>query len=291
MLEALIQSGSMDALAVNRATLMAQLPEAMRAAEQELRNRQSGQVDIFGASAGAPIAVQMPPDAPDWPVAQRLAGERDTLGYYLSGHPTDAWRELIAEVTTCPIGDIDQHFRAPSKTAQGERRSRFVDLQPFTLAGSVIGIRKQGDSRAFVTVEDYSGKFEAVLYREAWNDYGALLTRDAILVFEGGLSLDDFSGGYQVRVQSVATMETACERRARVLRLRLNGVGADFPARLGATLSAHRGGATPVRLCFRNARAEADIELGADWRVRATPALRDALQGLDGVLGAELLFG
>jgi DNA polymerase-3 subunit alpha len=284
--EALILSGSMDALAKNRASLMTQLPEAMRAAEQQARDALAGQNDMFGAASPA-APKQSLPDVEDWPIAQRLAGERETLGYYLSGHPTDAWRELIAEVTTCPIGEIEKHYRP----RQSERRSRFADLQPMTLAGSVSAIRKQGDSRAFVTLEDFSGKFEAVLYRESWVEYGPLLTRDAILVFEGGVSIDDFSGGYQLRVQAVSTIEAACECRARVLRLRLNGVQADFVARLEHALAAHRGGNTPVRLAFRNATGHAEIELGAQWRVRASAALQQTLQELDGVLAAELVFG
>ncbi|HEY0232131.1 MAG TPA: DNA polymerase III subunit alpha [Dokdonella sp.] len=284
-LEALILSGSMDALANNRASLFAQLPECMRAAEQQARDADAGQFSMFGAASPAAPKIALT-EVAEWPVEQRLAGERDTLGYYLSGHPTDAWRELIKEIATCPIGEIDKHYRPPSR----EGRSRFADLQSFTLAGSVIAVRKQGDSRAFVTVEDFSGKFEAVLYRESWVEYGPLLTRDAILVFEGGLSVDDFSGGYQVRVNAVSTIEAACERRTRVLRLRLNGVGTDFAARLERALAAHRGGATTVRVAYRNALAQADIELGAEWRVRANPALRQSLQSLEGVLSAELLF-
>jgi len=285
--EALILSGSLDALARNRASLAVQLPEAMRAAEQQARNAQAGQFDIFGAmttDAGATkIAL---PDVDEWPIAQRLAGERDTLGHYLSGHPTDAWRDLLGAVTTCAIGEIDRHYRPPAR----EGRSRFADLQPFTLAGSVVALRKQGDNRAFVTVEDWSGKFEAVLYRETWVEYGPLLTRDAILVFEGGLGMDDFSGGHQLRVQQVSTVELACERRAKLLRLRLDGVDAAFVARLHGALAGHRGGHTPVRLAYGNAGARADIELGSDWRVRASPALRDALQALDGVVAAEIVF-
>ena len=152
-------------------------------------------------------------------------------------------------------------------------------------------LRKQGDNRAFVTVEDFSGRFEAVLYRETWIEYGPLLTRDAILVFEGGLSIDDFSGGYQVRVQHVSTIEAACERRARLLRLRLNGIDSAFVARLHGALAGHRGGNTPVRLSYRNAGGQAELELGAEWRVRASPALKDSLQALEGVIGAELVFG
>ena len=90
---------------------------------------------------------------------------------------------------------------------------------------------------------------------------------------------------------SVATIESACERSARVLRVRLNGVHGDFIARLQHTLAAHRGGATPVRLTYHNAAGQAEIELGAEWRVRATPALKDSLQALDGVVAAELVFG
>src|SRR5690606_33231169 len=139
-------------------------------------------------------------------------------------HPTDAWSALIAEVATCAIGEIERRCKPPAR----EGRSRFADLQPFTLAGSVVALRKQGDHRAFVTVEDASGRFEAVLYREAWVAYSPLLTRDAILVFEGGVGMDEFSGGYQMRVQHVATIEDVFERRARVLRLRLNGVDPGF---------------------------------------------------------------
>jgi DNA polymerase-3 subunit alpha len=110
-------------------------------------------------------------------------------------------------------------------------------------------------------------------------------------VFEGGLGIDDFSGGYQLRVQQVSTIEAACERRARVLRLRLNGVDGAFIARLHGALAGHRGGNTPVRLAYRNGSGQAELELGAEWRVRASPALKDSLQALEGVIAAELVFG
>ncbi|MEZ5460852.1 DNA polymerase III subunit alpha [Dokdonella sp.] len=283
-LEALILSGSMDALAGNRASLMTQLPEAMRAAEQQARNLQAGQNDMFGAASPAAVSIELA-EVEDWPAERRLAGERDTLGHYLSGHPTDAWRELLARVVTCPIGELDKHHKPQ------EGRSRFGGGQSFTLAGSVLGMRKQGESRAFVQVEDYSGRFEAVLYREAWSEFGPLLSRDAILVFEGTLSIDDFSGNYQLRTQRISTIESACERQARLLRLRVNGIGDDFATRLYAALETSRGGSTPVRIAFSNESGRGEIELGPEWRVRASPALARAVAGLDGVIEAEFLYG
>ncbi len=284
--DALILSGSLDALGANRATLAAQLPEAMRAAEQCARDAQTGQFDIFGSST-APVAAPALalPSVPEWPIAQRLAGERDTLGHYLSGHPADAWRALFARLTTCPIGDLAKHYKPPR-----EGRLRQSELPQFILAGSVVALRKQGENRAFVSVEDGTGKFEALLYRETWLEYGALLTRDAMLVFEGGLSIDDFTGGYQLRVNSVATIDTACEKRARALQLKLNGIDGAFVARLQQVLAGHRGGATPVRLSYRNASASAELELGPAWRVRASHSLAEALQALDGVVSADLQF-
>ena len=287
--EALILSGSLDGLAANRASLMAQLPEAMRAAEQSARDAAAGQFDIFGAmpQATAPTTPAASIEVPDWPNAQRLAGERDTLGYYVSGHPLDAWHEMLAQVTTCAIGEVEQRVRPPANGG----RVRHADMPQFTLAGAVAAIRKQGENRAFATIEDASGRIEVVFYRETWADVAPLIVRDAILVVEGGVGYDDFSGGYQMRAQHVATIEDVYARRARLLQVRLDGTDAGFVARLHAVLAGHRGGATTVRLLYRNCNGQSEIELGPEWRVRASPDLRQHLQALVGVVGADLLFG
>lgn len=285
-LEALILSGSMDALAKNRASLIAQLPEAVRAADQQARNALAGQNDMFGAASAVPTKLELV-EVEDWPAERVLAGERETLGHYLSGHPTDRWRELFAKVTSCPVGELEKYYKPPQ-----EGRSRFGGgQQSFTLAGSVLGMRKQGESRAFVQIEDFSGRFEAVLYREAWNEFAALLTRDAILVFEGNLSIDDFSGNYQLRTQRVSTIESTLERQARVLRLRVNGIGNDFASRLYEVLETCRGGSTAVRIAFSNDTGRGELELGPEWRVRASPALMQTVKLLEGVITADFLYG
>src|SRR5262249_9733004 len=111
------------------------------------------------------------------------------------------------------------------------------------------------------------------------------------VVVEGGLSVDEFSGGYQLRTQRVSGIATVCERQARLLRVRLNGIDADFSRRLQQVLAAHRGGATPVRLWLSTREAQGELELGANWRVRASPGLAQALKALHGVLGADFEFG
>ncbi len=285
VLEALILSGAMDGLAGDRATLMEQLPDASRAAEQHARNAQAGQHDMFGS-----VPAAIPPSAQisvePWPLDRLLAGERATLGHYLSGHPTDAWAELIARVTTCSIGDIDKHCKPPGGEPRGRRNG-----PPCTLAGMVVSIRKRGDSMAFVQVEDASGRLEVSLYREAWLEYGPLLTPDAILVFEGNLATDDYSGGFQLRAQRISTIEDVCARDARLLRIELNGMEPDFRSQLEGVLGDHRGGTTPVHLGLRNANGSVEIELGEDWQVRASPDLTRALENLVGVASVQLVYG
>jgi DNA polymerase-3 subunit alpha len=285
VLEALTLSGALDALAPNRASLMLQLPEAMKAAEQQARDAQAGQNDMFGASAKTAIKLQLPV-CEEWPLQQRLIGERDTLGHYLSGHPTEAWRGILLQLADAPLGEVAKHYRPP---APDQRRGRFSD-QPFVVAGLLTSLRKRGDTMAFAQIEDWSGRIEVSLFREVFVEFGALLTRDAVLVVEGGLSLDEFSGGFQLRARRVSTLDEACARHARLLRLKLNGVDAAFVARLGQALAGHRGGKTLLRLSYANAQGRAELELGSEWRVRASAGLLHALEALPGVLATELLL-
>ncbi len=284
VLEALINSGAADALAANRATLMAQLPEAARAAEQHLRDRAAGQNDMFGAIVAVETQAIHIPEQPDWTLERKLAGERATLGHYLSGHPTDPWREVLAQLSNCPIGEISQRWQPPKRE---DEAARFRRETPWTIAGMVTLQRRRGDNGAFVRFEDWSGTIEVSFFREVFADYANLLVRDAILLVEGGLMLDDFSGELQLRARRVWTLDDACAQQARAVRLRVNGIGADFASTLKRALAGHAG-PTPLLLTgFRNARGSADFELGEDWRVRVTTALLRTLNALPGVLSVS----
>ena len=293
VLEALILSGALDALAPTRASLMLQLPDAIKAAEQHLRDRQSGQNDMFGAAMGAaaPVVHVELATAPEWPLEQKLQGERDTLGHYLSGHPTDPWREELAQLATCPLGEIADRYQPPRPRRNdgddGNRFRRGPDT-PWTVAGMVTAVRKRGDSDAFVRLEDGTGVIEVSFFGELYQQVAPLLTRDELLVVEGGLRIDDFSGGgFQVRARSAYTLGDACRRYARLLRVKINGIGPDFITQLRHALAGHRGGRASVVLSgYHNASAQADFELGEDWQVNAIPELLRTVRGMPGVLAA-----
>jgi DNA polymerase-3 subunit alpha len=292
VLEALILSGALDALAPTRASLMLQLPDAIKAAEQHLRDRQSGQNDMFGAAMGAaaPVVQVDLPTAPEWPLEQKLQGERDTLGHYLSGHPTDPWREELAQLSTCPLGEIADRYQPPRprKNDGDDNRFRRGPDTPWTVAGMVVAVRKRGDSDAFVRLEDGTGSIEVSFFGELYQQVAPLLTRDELLVVEGGLRIDEFSGGgFQVRARSAYTLADACRRFARLLRVKVNGIGPDFIAQFRQALAGHRGGNAAVLLSgYHNALAQADIEFGQEWKVHAIPELLRTVRGMPGVLGA-----
>jgi DNA polymerase-3 subunit alpha len=295
VLEALILSGALDALAPTRASLMLQLPDAIKAAEQHLRDRQSGQNDMFGAAMGstAPVVQVDLPTAPEWPLEQKLQGERDTLGHYLSGHPTDPWREELAQLATCPLGEIADRYQPPKPRRNDDgdnNRFRRGPDTPWTVAGMVVAVRKRGDSDAFVRLEDGSGSVEVSFFGELYQQVAPLLTRDELLVVEGGLRIDEFSGGgFQLRARNAYTLADACRRFARLMRVKINGIGPDFITQFRQALAGHRGGNASVVLSgYHNAIAQADFEFGQEWKVNAIPELLRTLRGMPGVTGAGL---
>ena len=294
VLEALILSGALDALATTRASLMLQLPDALKAAEQYLRDRQSGQNDMFGATMGTatPVLRIDLPSAPEWPLEQLLQGERDTLGHYLSGHPTDPWKDELAQLSTCPLGEIVDRYQPPKPRKNDDDSNRFRrgPDTPWTVAGMVAAVRKRGDSDAFVRLEDGSGSIEVSFFGELYQQIAPLLTRGEILVVEGGLRIDEFSGGgFQVRARSACSLADACRKHARLLQLKLNGIRPDFVEQLQRVLAGYRGGRASVTLHgYRNHTAQADLELGEAWRVDAIPDLLRAVRALPGVQAARL---
>jgi DNA polymerase-3 subunit alpha len=289
--EALIQSGAMDSLGANRATLTAQLPESVKAAEQSLRDREAGQNDMFGAAL-APVATVSiaTPAQPPWTLERKLAGERATLGHYLSGHPTDPWREVLAQLASCPIGEIADRYEPPPPRGgdDDDNRWRRAPETPWAVAGMISKMRRRGDSGAAVRIEDWSGAIEVNFFREAMQQYAPLLQADAILVIEGGLALDDFSGELAIRARRAWTLDGACEAGARVLRVGVNGIDSGFVTTFKRALAGHCGGRTPLLLTgYRNATGSADLRLGDDWRVKVSTDLLRSLAEVPGVKSVQ----
>jgi DNA polymerase-3 subunit alpha len=286
-LEALINAGALDALARNRPSLMLQLPEVLKATEQLAREREAGQVSLFAGSASdnaadnSALAQEMQielREADDWPLLQLLQGERDTLGHYLSGHPLDPYRDELHSLVGHDLGELDRLWgERPESERHGWRQEATV-----VVAGQVIGMRKRGDSQAFVQLEDGRGRIECAFFAEAYQQYAHLLTRDRILIVEGGLREDEFSGGFSLRARRCWDYVQVCTQQAQRLSVKLDLRELDVLPRFTHALQAHNG-STPLLLEAITGAAIGRLSINGGQGVRVDASLPGLLRSLPGV--------
>jgi DNA polymerase-3 subunit alpha len=290
-LEALINAGALDALARNRPSLMLQLPEVLKATEQLTREREAGQVSLFGGSAGnaaddsalAPELQIELREADDWPLLQMLQGERDTLGHYLSGHPLDPYRDELQSLVGHDLGELDRLWsERPYSERHGWRQEATV-----VVAGQVIGMRKRGDSQAFVQLEDGRGRIECAFFAEAYQQYAQLLTRDRILVVEGGLREDEFSGGFSLRARRCWDYVHVCTQQAQRLSVKLDLREHDVLPRFAHALQSHNG-STPLLLEAITGAAIGRLSINGGQGVRVDASLPGLLRSLPGVRSVKV---
>jgi DNA polymerase-3 subunit alpha len=273
VLEALIHAGALDSLGINRPSLMLQLPEVLKATEQLAREREAGQTSLFGGGALPEIKIELP-TVGDWPLEQKLIGERETLGHYLSGHPLDPWRDELAALVGFHLGELERVW--------GERRDRRGEAQ-VVVAGMVTLMRRRGDSQAFVQIEDGRGRLECAFFSDACNEYAPLLSRDRILIIEGGLREDAFNGGFSLRARQCWDFRTLCAQYGRRLSLSVDLRDPQTWDRLQQTMTAYRPGGTPLRLDLLTGESRGTLDLNGSNSVRTEAELISRLRALPGV--------
>jgi len=292
VVEALIRSGALDGIGANRATLMHSLPKALQAADQTLRATQAGQTDLFGLATGAATTQDSADDGeaslPDWSEAVRLAGERETLGLYLTGHPIAEYeRELkpivsgrIADVGGArPVGAGDGGWRGPGRNV--------------TLAGLVLEIRRRAGRTSFI-LDDRSGRIEVTLFDDVYQQYRALIAKDAIVVVDGSLRWDDFIEDWRLAAKRILDVDQAREQYARRLVIRwpsdaLQG-GTRFVTVLEQTLRPYCRGRCAVAVRYKSESASAALLLGEEWTVRPARELIERLGQIVGRDGVEVVY-
>jgi len=281
--EALIKAGAFDALHPERAALVASIGLAFDFAETQAAHAdQVGLFDFadsFAASTHEPALVE----TTSWDVKERLTNEKAALGFYLSGHLFD---QVEAEV---------RQFA----------RRRIADLidsrEPQLLAGIVGELRVVNGQRgrvALFRLDDKSEPIEAVANEELLDANRELLKDDELVIVQGKVQPDRFSGGLRLNVQQVWDLAAARCRFGRHLRVAVNGtvppIGEllrDFPPRRLASEHGETLQGLGVRLVLQRERAVAEVDLGEDARFfptdRALASWRVATHGEASVVYAE----
>ncbi len=283
VMDALIRSGALDRLGPffdeeqqaylkqidrNRAALAAAMEEAMASAEQSARSADSGHDDLFGDLLGPSTdrdVFEQYRRVREWSFKERLRGEKETLGLYLTGHPIDEYEKEIRRFARQRIIDLK-----PSREAQ-------------TIAGLVFDMRvmksKRGDKVGFVTLDDRSARIEVSLFADAFQAAQSLLQKDALLVVEGEVAQDDFSGGLRMRAKRVMSLEDARTSLLDSVRISMDTVrhGPDCLSQIASLLRKHRGGCA-VTIDVTRPDATALLRLGEEWRVEPADELVQSLR-------------
>ncbi|MEO1899476.1 MAG: OB-fold nucleic acid binding domain-containing protein, partial [Methylococcales bacterium] len=157
------------------------------------------------------------------------------------------------------------------------------------VAGLVVEMRtrqtKKGTMMGFATLDDKTGRLEVAAFSKTYEKYRELFIKDALLVVEGGLAIDDFSGGLRLTADKIYTFEQAREYFARAIVLDWEKTdnadhGRIFIEQLKEILQAFKGGNCPIQIAYCNEEAKTSLQLGDDWRIYPTDELILRLKNL-----------
>lgn len=276
VLEALIKSGGFDKFGIHRASLMASLHNALQQAEQNLHNQTYGQHDLLSMHAPTNTPPQYV-DAPKLSDEAQLQGEKETLGFYLTGHPINRHLKEIANFTTCRIAEIHP-----------------ADHSNARVAGIITNIRtrqtKRGDRIGIFTLDDGTTQIEIVCFSECFQKYRHLITEDQLIIADGEVSMDDFSNSARIVCRDLYTMDEARQRFAKYLQIKLPMIQGLNEQQLQQALTSHLGGNCPVVLRHIQDGVQADIKLGKKWLIKPTTSLLTQLRDHLQITEVELVY-
>lgn len=273
VIEALIRAGAFDALNPDRAKLLASSGQAMEWAAQQAAT--AAQVSLFGEDLGgdAPPALV---EVPTWSEREKLQQEKAALGYYFSGHL----------------------FKADEDKVRQFVKLRLKDLSPgrdmVWMAGVIASLRTMMTKRgkmAIVLLDDSTAQVELSIFNEQFEANRTLLKEDSLLVLQGKVSEDSYTGGLRISAENLYSLASA--RAHFVSRLRLSMNGKSDAEKLRAMLEPFR---DPEQGClveidYHNGQAACVAQLSSDWKVRPEEDLLIEMQGWLGAGNAKWVFG
>jgi DNA polymerase-3 subunit alpha len=213
VLESLIKSGAMDSLG-RRAQLMAVLDKAMDHAQKTQRDAESGQHGLFGVFQQEEMQANEDrlPDTPDWDEHTRLAAEKEILGFFITGHPLDKYREKLEELHALSTAEM-----AAMKSSTGKDES-------LTTAGIITNLRvlksKRGEFYAQGSLEDLAGSIEMLVFPEAYRKLQEKVKIEVPVLVRGGVRIEE-GANPKLTVNDIISLEEVKVPLPKSLRIRI----------------------------------------------------------------------
>ncbi len=277
VIESLIQSGSFDSVGCRRSQLMAIVDQAMDKAKAVQRDKQSGQMSLFAISPTTDTTDKssiIMPDIPEWDERERLTKEKETVGFYITGHPLD---EDILEIKT--IADTDIAGLA-----------EFGDEQPVRIGGLIRSCKqlksKKGDPMAFITVEDLLNAVEVIVFPNTFADCHSLLSSTETIIVQGTVQNDE--RGPKIIAESIELLPVARETHTESIRIKLisEKISRKRLESLKQILYRYHGTCPLLLTMHFPGQGEVDIEIVKDLTVRPC---REFTREAEKILGYKAL--
>ncbi|MEW6051192.1 MAG: DNA polymerase III subunit alpha [Candidatus Zixiibacteriota bacterium] len=271
-LEALIAAGACDSLEGNRAQKFEAVEPMLNYGHRVAETANSH--DLFAGSGGVQRVAPALPNVPDWPTAKKLAEEKAMLGFYISGHPLDKFRDELVCFSTSSLADLKQAN----------------DGREVTVGGIITTVKKMVDKKgnlmAFVGLEDFSGGAELICFSDCFDKNKAHIEVDSIVLVSGRVSTREGEAA-KVITSEVMPLESLSERFSCQLVIKVDADCTETQMdRVLAVLKEHPGEA-PVLLAARHNGSEVYIR-SRKYAVSADFTLLNALKELLGDSAAHL---
>ena len=273
VLEGLIKSGALDSLGWKRSQLMAMADAAIEHGQKVQRDRESGQRGLFSQMLPGQAAIPepLPPEIPEWPCEQLLAHEKETLGFYVSGHPLERFAPELSRFAKKSLSELISDAKS-------------VDC---TVAGIVTECRtrrtKRGELMAVFTLEDLTGVVETVVFPSAYAKYDQHLAVDTPILVSGRFEIED-DNSCKVIVSEIQRLSGIAERSAKTICIRaaVSNLSPNAAAELHRLLETNRGETGVEVELYHPHDFRVTIHSSEFVKVRSTPELIRQIEGICG---------
>jgi DNA polymerase-3 subunit alpha len=195
---------------------------------------------------------------------ERLMGEKETLGLYLTGHPIDEYEAEVNKIASMRLGELDM---PPEELRRLRKQTR-------TLAGLVLGVRtrqtQRGDTMAIVSLDDRTGRIEMTLFGEDYQRFKPLLEPDQVIFVEAEIGWDDYAERARIRAQNIYTLAQARQELIRGIEFRVTEEQSrEFLSRLKDLVRSdlEEGQGTPVWISYHSRLAQGQVRLDPAHRI------------------------
>ena len=258
VMEALVRCGAFDTIGPNRSVLFACIEDALKSADQEAKNAAAGIMDMFGEAeleANVDPYLEYIGKVRDWNPKQKLQGEKDTLGLFVTGHPFDEYEHEVRRFVRTKISNVQ------------------ADKKPQKLAGIIVGMRvmrtKRGDNMGILTIDDRSGRMEVRLFSDVYERLKDKLVVDHLVILELEVKHDSYNDSLSANLSNLWTIAQARQQFGQGIKIQLRHDQMDkhFIRTFTDKLSPFQTDGSHVLLDYQGQDAKARLQLGAAYQV------------------------